>query len=100
MIHSLKISFFVCAVFPLLGEKAASPKSFVDGFAGPGWVSLGEKDFAQGFTEHLIEYGLGRPFGFTDLNLADSIMAQAKKEDYAMREFVHALAQSKAFRLK
>ena len=29
MIHSLKISFFVCAVFPLLGEKAASPKSFV-----------------------------------------------------------------------
>ena len=47
MIHSLKISFFVCAVFPLLGEKAASPKSFVDGFAGPGWVSLGEKDFAQ-----------------------------------------------------
>ncbi len=63
-------------------------------------VGKREKDFAQGFTEHLIEYGLGRPFGFTDLNLADSIMAQAKKEDYAMREFVHALAQSKAFRLK
>lgn len=59
-----------------------------------------EEDFARGFTEHLIEYGLGRPFGFTDLNLADSIMAQAKAEDYAMREFVHALAQSKAFRLK
>ena len=47
MINFLKTFFFVCAVFPLLGEKAVSPKSFVDGFAGPGCVSLGEKAFAQ-----------------------------------------------------
>ncbi len=63
---------------------------------------IGEKEeaFARGFTEQLIEYGLGRPFGFTDLNLADGIMARAEKEDYAMREFIHGLVQSNAFRLK
>ena len=59
-----------------------------------------DEDFARGFTEHLIEYGLGRPFGFTDLNLADSIMTQAKQQDYAMGEFIQALIQSRAFRLK
>ncbi|MDF1858897.1 MAG: DUF1592 domain-containing protein [Verrucomicrobiales bacterium] len=59
-----------------------------------------EEDFAQGFTEHLIEYGLGRPFGFSDLNLAESILDSARKKDFGMSEFVHALVQSKSFRLK
>ena len=54
-------------------------------------------DFARGFTEALIEYGLGRPFAFTDETLAKDILKQVKRNDYQMHEFVHALVQSKPF---
>ena len=37
-----------------------------------------EVDFARGFTEALIEYGLGRLYGFTDPDLAQRILTQAK----------------------
>ena len=63
-------------------------------------IAKREEDFARGFTENLIEYGLGRPFGFADLNLADSILRTSAAKDYATSEFVHALIQSRAFRLK
>lgn len=56
--------------------------------------------FASGLAESLIAYGLGRPFGFTDHNLAQEILAQAKEKDYAIAEFVHALVQSEAFQNK
>jgi hypothetical protein len=56
--------------------------------------------FAGGFTEALIEYALGRPFGFTDEELASTIMNMARKKDFAMREFVQALVASEAFHSK
>ena len=56
-----------------------------------------EPDFARGFTEHLIGYGLGRPFGFTDEDLADEIVTAAKVEDYSISEFIQALVASEAF---
>ena len=56
--------------------------------------------FARGLTEHLIAYALGRPFGFTDADLAVAIVQRAKEKDFAIREFVHALASSKEFRTK
>ena len=56
-----------------------------------------EPDFARGITEHLIGYGLGRPFGFTDEDLADEILAAAKQEDYNVSEFIQALVGSEAF---
>ena len=59
-----------------------------------------EDDFARGFTEALIEYGLGRPFGFTDEDLAKEILAAAKGEQYTVSEFIHALVQSKPFQRK
>ena len=59
-----------------------------------------EEDFARGFTEHLIEYALGRPFGFTDENLANEIVRSAESNGFALSEFVHSLVQSKAFRTK
>ena len=59
-----------------------------------------EEDFARGFTEHLIEYALGRPFGFTDEELADEIVQAARGERFAVAEFVHALVRSEAFRTK
>ncbi|MDB3941705.1 DUF1592 domain-containing protein [Verrucomicrobiales bacterium] len=56
-----------------------------------------EPDFARGFTEHLIGYGLGRSFGFTDEDLADEIVAAAKTDDYSVSEFVQALVASEPF---
>ncbi len=63
-------------------------------------ISEKEADFARGFTEHLIEYALGRPFGFVDYNLADSILERAEKEDYAMSSFILGVVQSDRFSLK
>ena len=54
-------------------------------------------DFARGFTESLVEYGLGRPFGFTDEGLAAGIVARAKEKDFAIGEFIQALVLSEAF---
>ncbi len=59
-----------------------------------------EGDFARGFTEHLIEYALGRPFGFTDEDLANEIVSSAKTKQFAVSEFIHSLVQSNAFRTK
>ena len=59
-----------------------------------------ERDFARGFTEHLIEYALGRPFGFTDEDLANEIVSSAKSKGFAVSEFIHSLVQTKTFRTK
>ena len=59
-----------------------------------------EDDFAHGFTQHLIEYALGRPFGFTDEDLADEIVIAAQDHRSKVSEFIHALVQSDAFRTK
>ena len=59
-----------------------------------------EEDFAHGFTEHLIEYALGRPFGFTDEDLANEIVSSARSKEFAVSEFIHSLVQSQAFRTK
>lgn len=50
--------------------------------------------------ELLIEYALGRPFGFTDENLASEIVSSARSKQFAVSEFVHSLVQRKAFRTK
>jgi hypothetical protein len=54
-------------------------------------------DFARGFTEALIEYGLGRPYAFTDETLAEEILSAAKAKDYDMNEFVQTLVKTKQF---
>ncbi len=58
------------------------------------------EEFSRSFTEALIEYGLGRPFGFTDEALVNEILATAKDEQYTVSEFIHALVQSKPFQSK
>lgn len=63
-------------------------------------IAQREDDFARGFTEHLIEYALGRPFGFTDEDLANQIVTAAKAKHYNVSEFIHALTQSEAFQTK
>ena len=63
-------------------------------------VALHKKSFARGFVESLIEYALGRPYGFSDEALRERILAQSGKKKGSMRESILALIQSKKFKLK
>jgi hypothetical protein len=56
--------------------------------------------FARGLTEALIQYALGRPFGFTDEDLVTDIVHRLEKQNFAMRELIVALVTSRAFQVK
>ena len=56
--------------------------------------------FAHGFTEALIEYSLGRPYGFSDADLAENIVRQAEAQKFSLRTFIHALVESPQFQSK
>jgi hypothetical protein len=74
--------------------------AFKDYFELRDLIASKNDDFAQGFTEGLIEYALGRPYGFTDSSLAAGVIARAKTKDLAVREFIQALVLSREFGLK
>jgi len=57
-------------------------------------------NFARSLTEALIQYALGRPFGFTDEALADDIVQRAHSKQFAIDEFIIALVSSKEFHSK
>jgi hypothetical protein len=57
-------------------------------------------NFATGFSAALIEYALGRPFGFGDEPLAAIMVEAATKKKMSTREFIHALIASETFRTK
>lgn len=63
-------------------------------------VAAKKSEFSRGFTEALIEYAMGRPYGFSDESLREQIIARADKNQGAMREYILALVQSKKFRTK
>jgi len=63
-------------------------------------IAARSENFAHVFTEALIEYALGRPYGFTDEVLAASIVKQAKGNDFTIREFIVALVKSTQFQRK
>jgi hypothetical protein len=74
--------------------------AFKDYFELRDIVASRSEPFARGFTEALIEYALGRPYGFSDEDLAAGIVRQAQQKDFALREFIHALIASDAFHTK
>lgn len=71
--------------------------AFKDYFALRDQIAAQSENFAQGFTEALIEYALGRPYGFTDAELADDIVKKAKAKDFVIREVILALVTSREF---
>jgi hypothetical protein len=73
---------------------------FIDFFQLRDLIAAKRENFARSFTEALIEYALGRPFGFADESLADDIVQRAKAKDFAIREIIRALVVSKAFQVK
>ena len=63
-------------------------------------IATKRRNFAKGFCSALIEYALGRPCGFSDEGLVESVVDHCEKKGFATREFLHALIQSKEFRSK
>lgn len=60
-------------------------------------IASRDTDFARGFSAALIEYALGRPYGFSDEDLAQRLVSQAKAKDLSIREFIQALVASPEF---
>ncbi|HYG75273.1 MAG TPA: DUF1592 domain-containing protein [Planctomycetota bacterium] len=74
--------------------------SFRDFFEYRALLKERKEKFARGFTEALIAYALGRPFGFSDDDLASEVMNKARADDFKIRSFIHAIVQSQAFSRK
>ena len=74
--------------------------AFADYFELRDCIAEREPDFVRGFTEALIGYSLGRPFGFTDEELAQEILTAAKAKQYSVSEFIKTLVSSEKFRRK
>ncbi len=77
-----------------------SGEEFTDFFSLRDAVAAKKSEFETGFAEHLIEYALGRPYGFSDERLREQLLNRADAKGGEMREFIIALIQSKAFRTK
>ena len=64
-------------------------------------IVAGKSDaFARGFSAALIEYALGRPCGFSDAPLLDSMLDRSAKNNFAIRGFIHSLVESREFHTK
>ncbi|MEY5025752.1 MAG: hypothetical protein RLZZ244_1280, partial [Verrucomicrobiota bacterium] len=74
--------------------------AFRDYFELRALIASRADNFAQGFTEALIEYALGRPCGFSDQELVQQILQRARQKDFEMHEFFQALVASPAFQSK
>ena len=74
--------------------------AFGDFFEMRDFIATKRRNFAKGFCSALIEYALGRPCGFSDEGLVESVVDHCEKKGFATREFLHALIQSKEFRSK
>ena len=74
--------------------------SFKDYFELRDQLAARPEKFARGFSEALVEYGMGRPFGFLDEPLAAEMVAQARAQDYQMAAFIRALVLSETFQTK
>jgi hypothetical protein len=74
--------------------------AFKDYFGLRDIVASKSDNFARGFSAALIEYALGRPCGFSDEPLIENMLDQSAKRDFAIREFIHSLVESKEFHTK
>jgi len=74
--------------------------SFRDYFELRDLIAAKSDAFAEGFSEALIEYAMGRSVGFSDEAFVGKVVTAAKKEKLGMRAFLHALVGSEEFHTK
>ena len=56
-----------------------------------------EDTIARHLLEQLIVYSTGAPVGFSDREVVDRIMNEARKKDYGVRSMIHLIVQSPLF---
>ena len=62
---------------------------------------MAQKDrFARAFSTKLLTYALGRPVGYTDHEVVDSLVDTLKKNDYRIQSLIHAIVASEPFGTK
>jgi hypothetical protein len=88
-------------VFPLFASGHLPNGPEFEGFYGlRDAVAQHEEDFVRGMVEHLVEYALGRPCGFSDAELVENLVKRAKSKGMTLRSIIHALVLSREFRTK
>jgi mono/diheme cytochrome c family protein len=62
---------------------------------------MAQKDkFARALAIKMVTYALGRPVGYTDHKLIESLVGTLKKNDYRIQSLIHAIVASEAFNSK
>jgi hypothetical protein len=56
------------------------------------------KQFAYGFTRHMLSYALGRPITFRDEQIVLSLQSEFEESGYKMRSLIKAIVTSDIFR--
>jgi hypothetical protein len=56
--------------------------------------------FNRGLIEHMLSYSLGRPVGFSDQTLIETLQGRMKSNNNSIRALILGIVQSKAFRSK
>lgn len=74
--------------------------AFKDYFQLRDLIAAKPDPFAHDFTEALIEYSLGRPYGFSDKLLAESIVKRSQGNNFTLSSFIQALVASQQFQSK
>ena len=60
-----------------------------------------QKDkFARALSIRMLTYALGRPVGYTDHELIDSLVGTLKKNEYRIQSLIHSIVASEPFGLK
>ncbi len=64
-------------------------------------ILMTQKDrFARAFAVKLLTYALGRPVGYTDHEVVDSLVSTLQKNDYQIQSLIHGIVESEPFRTK
>jgi hypothetical protein len=63
-------------------------------------VATNEEAFVRGLIEHLIEFALGRPGGFSDQALVERLLQKARANEMTLRSIIHGIVESREFQSK
>ncbi len=55
---------------------------------------------ARNFVSQLVVYSTGGEIEFADREVVEEILSETKKDDYRVRDLIHAVVQSRLFREK